>query len=182
LSALGASRRPFAMSIASRGLLDKHTLPPSASKSVHLLSLRSLLLLCNNSFACCCSSMAKAGLDNLDPETADQARFMIQAQDLIDPEVKGQHFRLHMIINVPPKLVMLPIRQLACLFGNLVMPYVVRRSSCSLHDAGGALWRKKALALLQSADEDHADTAEVLKWAEQYFGTEKWQKWRGTTS
>lgn len=33
--------------------------------------------------------MAKAGLDNLDPETAEQARFIIQTQDLIDPEVKG---------------------------------------------------------------------------------------------
>ena len=62
------------------------------------------------------------------------------------------------------------------------MPYVVRNSTCSLHDAGGALWRKKALALLQSADEDHADTAEVLKWAEKYFGSEKWQKWKGTAS
>ncbi|DBB01084.1 hypothetical protein WJX77_011591 [Trebouxia sp. C0004] len=78
-----------------------------------------------------CHSTAKAGLDNLDPETADQARFIIQAQDLIDPEHQG-----------------------------------------------GALWRKKALALLQSADEDHADTAEVLKWAEKYFGAEKWQKWK----
>lgn len=78
-----------------------------------------------------CHSMARAGLDNLDPETADQARFIIQAQDLIDPEQQG-----------------------------------------------GALWRKKALALLQSADEDHADTAEVLKWAEKYFGSEKWQKWK----
>ncbi len=45
--------------------------------------------------------MAKAGLDNLDPETADQARFIIQAQDLIDPEIKGQHCRLHVIINAP---------------------------------------------------------------------------------
>ncbi len=74
--------------------------------------------------------MAKAGLDDLDPETADQARFIIQAQDLIDPEHKGQHCRLHVIINVPPKLVMLLVRQLACLFRNLVMPYVVRRSTC----------------------------------------------------
>ena len=35
--------------------------------------------------------MARAGLDNLDPDTADQARFIIQAQDLIDPEHQGQH-------------------------------------------------------------------------------------------
>ena len=125
--------------------------------------------------------MATAELDNLDPETADQARFIIEAQDLIDPEHQGQHCRLHVIINEPPKLVMI-LTQLACVFGNSVMPCVVRRSSCSLHDAGGALWRKKALALLQSADEDHADTAEVLKWAEKYFGTEKWQKWKGTGS
>ena len=130
MSALGVSRRPFAMNVASRGLLDKHTLPPSASKSLHSLSLCSLLLLCNDTVACCCSSMAKAGLDTLDPETADQARFIIQTQDLIDPEHKGQHCRLHVIINAPPKLVMLLIGQLACLFGNLVMPYVVRRSTC----------------------------------------------------
>lgn len=43
------------------------------------------------------------------------------------------------------------------------------------------MWRKKALALLQSSDEDHADTAKVLKWAEKYFGPEKWQTWKGTT-
>ena len=42
-SALGASRPPFAMIAASRGLLDKHTLPPSASKSPHLSLLCSLL-------------------------------------------------------------------------------------------------------------------------------------------
>lgn len=121
--------------------------------------------------------MAKAGLDNLDPETADQARFIIQAQDLIDPEHQGQHCWLHMIISVSLKLVMLLVGQVACLFGNIVMPYVVRNPH-----AGGALWRKKALALLQSADEDHADTAEVLKWAETYFGAEKWQKWKGLAS
>ncbi len=74
--------------------------------------------------------MAKAGLDNLDPETADQARFIIQAQDLIDPQLKGQHCWLHKIIHAPPKLVMSPIRQLACLFSNLVMSYVVRKFTC----------------------------------------------------
>lgn len=34
--------------------------------------------------------MAQAGLDDLLPETADQARFIIQAQGLIDPAIKGQ--------------------------------------------------------------------------------------------
>ncbi len=34
--------------------------------------------------------MAKADLDVLSPDTADQARFIIQAQALIDPESAGQ--------------------------------------------------------------------------------------------
>ena len=45
--------------------------------------------------------------------------------------------------------------------------------------AGGALWKKKALAQLQSSAEAHPDTAEVLKWAESYFGPELWPKWKG---
>ena len=36
--------------------------------------------------------MAKAELDTLPLEVADQARFIIQAQALIDPEKPGQHF------------------------------------------------------------------------------------------
>lgn len=36
--------------------------------------------------------MAKAKLDTLPSEVADQARFIIQAQALIDPEKPGQHF------------------------------------------------------------------------------------------
>jgi hypothetical protein len=78
--------------------------------------------------------MAKAGLDILDPETADQARFIIQAQDLIDPEHQGQHCRLHVIINLYPKLVMFTHQADSLsthgLFGNLVMPCDVRRSTC----------------------------------------------------
>ena len=35
--------------------------------------------------------MAKAKLDTLPSEVADQARFIIQAQALIDPEKPGQH-------------------------------------------------------------------------------------------
>lgn len=50
-----------------------------------------------------------------------------------------------------------------------------------LQSAGGALWRKKALAQLQSSDSDHADSTEVLSWAEKYFGPDKWPMWQGTT-
>ena len=39
--------------------------------------------------------MAKAGLQHLQPEVADQARFIIQAQALIDPDVKGQLPAVH---------------------------------------------------------------------------------------
>ena len=35
------------------------------------------------------SSLARAELDQLPPEVADQARFIIQAQALIDPERPG---------------------------------------------------------------------------------------------
>ena len=44
------------------------------------------------------------------------------------------------------------------------------------------MWKKKALAQLQSADDDHADSAEVLRWAETFFGPEKWPTWKGKSA
>lgn len=80
------------MSSAKGGPVGKRTLIQSAGKHIACEPVpRVCVLLWSAKALCCYRSLAEAGLDTLDPDTADQARFIIQAQDLIDPERKGQH-------------------------------------------------------------------------------------------
>ena len=60
---------------------------------------------------CCCSSLARAELDSLPSEVADQARFIIQAQALIDPDEPGKCVQTA-FSKVPDQSLTLPVKLL----------------------------------------------------------------------